>query len=328
MEKKVSLKDRILKLLENQKGINVSGEEMANVFEVSRTAVWKVIKDLKEQGYKIDAARNKGYMLSKENDFLSEEKINLFLKEKGKIEKIHIFKEIDSTNNEAKKMAINGATHGTVVLAEKQTKGRGRRGNKEFYSPANSGIYMSVILRPNLSMEDITLITTATSVAICRAIENLLKLNPKIKWINDIYLNDKKVCGILTEGVTDFETGTIETVILGVGINFNTDDFPEEIKEKAGSLTNQKIPKVSRNRLIAEILKEIFKIMETIQDRKYLAEYREKSWIIGDMIEVITSEERYRAKAIDIMDDGALQIEREDGRVENLISGEISILKK
>ncbi|MGL6130516.1 MAG: biotin--[acetyl-CoA-carboxylase] ligase [Fusobacteriaceae bacterium] len=328
MEKKVSLKDRILKLLENQKGINVSGEEMANVFEVSRTAVWKVIKDLKEQGYKIDAARNKGYMLSKENDFLSEEKINLFLEEKGKIEKIHIFKEIDSTNNEAKKMAINGATHGTVVLAEKQTKGRGRRGNKEFYSPANSGIYMSVILRPNLSMEDITLITTATSVAICRAIENLLKLNPKIKWINDIYLNDKKVCGILTEGVTDFETGTIETVILGVGINFNTDDFPEEIKEKAGSLTNQKIPKVSRNRLIAEILKEIFKIMETIQDRKYLAEYREKSWIIGDMIEVITSEERYRAKAIDIMDDGALQIEREDGRVENLISGEISILKK
>ncbi|MGL5964875.1 MAG: biotin--[acetyl-CoA-carboxylase] ligase [Fusobacteriaceae bacterium] len=328
MEKKVSLKDRILKLLENQKGINVSGEEMANVFEVSRTAVWKVIKDLKEQGYKIDAARNKGYMLSKENDFLSEEKINLFLKEKGKIEKIHIFKEIDSTNNEAKKMAINGATHGTVVLAEKQTKGRGRRGNKEFYSPANSGIYMSVILRPNLSMEDITLITTATSVAICRAIENLLKLNPKIKWINDIYVNDKKVCGILTEGVTDFETGTIETVILGIGINFNTDDFPEEIKEKAGSLTNKKIPKVSRNRLIAEILKEIFKIMETIQDRKYLAEYREKSWIIGDMIEVITSEEKYRAKAIDIMDDGALQIEREDGRVENLISGEISILKK
>ncbi|MGL4403028.1 MAG: biotin--[acetyl-CoA-carboxylase] ligase [Fusobacteriaceae bacterium] len=328
MEKKISLKDKILKFLESEKGKCISGEEMADIFSVSRTAVWKVIKNLKEQGYKIEAGTNKGYVLSKENDFLSEEKIRTALGEDKKIQEIHIFKELDSTNNEAKKMAMSGAPSGTLVLAEKQTKGRGRRGNKEFYSPANSGIYMSLILRPNLSMEDITLITTATSVGICRAIEKIFPIKPQIKWINDIYLEDRKVCGILTEGVTDFETGTIEAVILGIGINFNTDDFPEEIKKKAGSLMSGKISQVSRNTLIAEVTKEIFKIMDTIQDREYLKEYKERSWVIGNMIEVITPEETYRAKALDIEENGALVVERENGKTEKLISGEISILKK
>lgn len=327
MEKKIGLKDKILKLLEKEKGKSISGEEMADVFSVSRTAVWKVIKTLKEQGYKIEAGTNRGYLLSQENDFLSEEKIRTALGENEKISQIHIFKTIDSTNNEAKKMAMNGAPSGTLVLAEEQTDGRGRRG-RDFYSPANSGIYMSMVLRPKLSMEDITLITTGTSVAICKAIENLFSLKPQIKWINDIYIEDRKVCGILTEGVTDFETGTIEAVVLGIGVNFNTDNFPVEIEKKAGSLMTEKVCEVSRNQLVAEIYKEIFKIMETIQDRKYLEEYRERSWILGEVVEVITPEERYRAKALDILENGALVVERENGEIENLISGEISILKK
>lgn len=327
MEKKIGLKDKILKLLEMEKGKIISGEEMANLFSVSRTAVWKVIKNLKEQGYKIESGTNSGYTLSEENDFLSEEKIRLALGKNRKISQIHVFKSIDSTNNEAKKMAMSGALDGTLVVSEEQTQGRGRRG-KDFYSPANSGIYMSLVLRPKLSMEDITLITTGVSVAICRAIENLFPLKPQIKWINDIYIEDRKVCGILTEGVTDFETGTIEAVILGIGVNFNTDNFPQDIQKKAGSLLSEKISKVSRNDLIAEIAKEVFRIMENIQDRTYLNEYRERSWVIGNMVDVITPEETYRAKALDILESGALVVERENGKIENLISGEISILKK
>lgn len=327
MEKKISLKDKILKLLENSKGQNISGEEMANIFSVSRTAIWKVIKSLKEQGYKIESVTNRGYALSRENDFLSEERVREFLGDL-KVADIQVFKTIDSTNNEAKKLAANGAPDKTIVLAEEQTNGRGRRG-RDFYSPANSGIYMSLILRPNLSLEDMTLITTGTSVAICHAIEKLFPAKPQIKWINDIYLEDKKICGILTEGVTNFETGMIEAVVLGIGINFNTDDFPKELKVKAGSLLSTKISEISRNKLVAEVIREIFKIMETIQDRTYIQEYKKRSWIIGNMIEVLTPEESYRAKALDILDNGALVVCREDsGKIENLISGEISILKK
>lgn len=327
MKKKISLKDEILKLLENQKGKNISGEEIARLFDVSRTAVWKVIKNLREQGYKIESLTNRGYVLSKENDFLSEEKISGYLEGFSPKIKIRVLKSIDSTNNEAKRMAMNGAEDWTLVVAEEQTHGRGRRG-RNFYSPAHSGIYMSLILKPALSLEDITLITTGTSVAICRAIENLFDLKPQIKWINDIYIENKKICGILTEGVTDFETGGIEAVVLGIGINFSTDNFPEEILEKAGSLMVTKISQVSRNELAAQIVKEIYRVMENIQNREYLDEYRERSWILGEMIDVITPEETYRAKALDIRENGALVVEHEDGSIETLISGEISILKK
>lgn len=327
MKEKIDLKSKVLNLLEENKGKNISGEEIGNILNVSRTAIWKIIKNLKEQGYKIESVTNKGYALSEENDFLQEEKIVNYLKECKEFSQVKIFKTIDSTNNEAKKMAMNGASSGTLILAEEQSQGRGRRG-REFYSPANSGIYMSLILKPKLSVEETTLITTGASVGICRAMEKLFQVTPKIKWINDIYVGDKKVCGILTEGVTDFESGSIEAIILGIGINFNTSDFPQELKEKAGSLSKEKISKVSRNELISQIVIEIFKILEEIPERKYLKEYKERSWILGSYVEVLTSSETYTAKALDISEDGSLIVLREEGKLEYLNSGEISILKK
>ncbi|MGL6166876.1 MAG: biotin operon repressor, partial [Fusobacteriaceae bacterium] len=139
MKEKITLKNKVLKLLEEHKGKNISGEEIAGIFNVSRTSVWKVIKNLKEQGYKITSVTNKGYVLSEENDFFSQEKIVNSLKECNEFSEVQIFKTLDSTNNQAKKMAIEGASSGTLILAEEQTNGRGRRG-REFYSPANSGI--------------------------------------------------------------------------------------------------------------------------------------------------------------------------------------------
>ncbi|MGL5125640.1 MAG: biotin--[acetyl-CoA-carboxylase] ligase [Fusobacteriaceae bacterium] len=327
MKEKITLKNKVLKLLEEHKGKNISGEEIAGIFDVSRTSVWKVIKNLKEQGYKITSVTNKGYVLSEENDFFSQEKIVNSLKECNEFSEVQIFKTLDSTNNQAKKMAIEGASSGTLILAEEQTNGRGRRG-REFYSPANSGIYMSLILKPNFSMEEIPLITTGACVAVCRAIEKLFQVSPKIKWINDIYLDDKKVCGILTEGVTNFESGSIESVILGIGINFNTMDFPGELKKKAGSILNEKTQRVSRNDLVSEIVLEIFKVLEEIPERKYLAEYKERSWVLGSYVEVLSSNRNYTAKALDISEDGALIVIDEFGKLEYLNSGEISILKK
>lgn len=327
MKEKFSLKNKILNLLEEYKGKNISGEEIANLFNVSRTSVWKVIKNLKEQGYKIESITNKGYILSEENDFLSQEKIVSLLKSCEDFSQVHIFKSLDSTNNEAKKMAVNKAPSGSLILSEEQTAGRGRRG-KDFFSPANSGIYMSLILRPQLSVEDITLVTTGASVAVSRAIEKLFNLTPKIKWINDIYIDDKKVCGILTEGVTDFESGNIEAIILGIGINFNTMNFPEELKKKAGSLILEKISKISRNTLISQIVIEIFKVLDEIPKREYLQEYKERSWILGNKIEVLGANETYKAKALDINEKGELIIALENGEIKTLLSGEVSIIKE
>ncbi len=229
--------------------------------------------------------------------------------------------ETTSTNDLAKEYARGGEGEGTVVVALHQSQGRGRIG-RSFFSPAEVGIYMSVILRPKFTGEEGLLITSFSSVAVCRAINKVCQAKPKIKWVNDVYLNNKKVCGILTESVID--NGKVKYVILGIGINVNGMDFPEEISPIATSIEKETGEKQDKEALLIEIIKELDNLYENYQKGEFLKESRELSCVLGKEIKVIRGNESYTAKAIDIDDSGRLIVEK-NGEKEALGSGEISI---
>ncbi len=321
----MSTKSLILQILESKRNTYISGEELAQQLQISRSAIWKSMNELKKEGYQIISVTNKGYCLSDKTDILSIEGMGLFLKNND-IGLIHIFKSVDSTNHIAKKMALEQAPHGTVILTEEQTAGRGRMG-RSFYSPAGSGIYMSFILRPNLTNDNSVLITTAAAVAVARAIEQVTQIHAEIKWVNDIYINGKKVCGILTEALTDFESGNIESIILGIGINFNTavSAFPKSVQNKVGSLFIEKPANITRNQVAAAVIHHVMTICKDLQNRLFIAEYKNRSIILGKEIEVIRGYTSETAVAIDITENGGLVIKKPNGFTETLNSAEISI---
>ena len=225
----MSTKSKLLEVLEANKGGYISGEELAAKLEVSRTAVWKAVKNLREEGYQIRAVTNKGYALEEENDILSSEGIRQWLHHKGA--EVEVWKEIPSTNQRLKQAAVEKKLpSGSFVAAESQNAGKGRRG-RTFYSPKGSGLYLSVLLYPSKTAHESLEITAAAAVAVCRAVEKCCGVSLGIKWVNDLYLGEKKVCGILTEAVTDFETGDIEFVVVGIGLNLYEpkEGFPKEI---------------------------------------------------------------------------------------------------
>jgi BirA family biotin operon repressor/biotin-[acetyl-CoA-carboxylase] ligase len=332
----MSTRANVLKTLEENKGLTVSGEELASRLNISRAAVWKAIQELRREGYRIDAITNKGYCLAPESDVLSAEGILPHVKAPFTADRIHVFKTLESTNLTAKKMALDGAAAGTVVVAEEQTKGKGRMG-REFFSPPAGGIYMSLILEPRFDTAKSVLITTAASVAVCRAIENITGISCRIKWVNDIYLGEKKICGILTEAVTDFESGRIDHIVLGIGINYSTarNAFPEELSGIAGSLFEETAEaETSRNRLIAEVINQVLAINEGLEAREFIQEYKARSFVLGKEILVIPTagpgKERdltagVPGTAVDIDENGGLVVRYRDGSVQTLSSGEISI---
>lgn len=317
----MGLKHEVLRLLEENRESYLSGQEIANRLAFSRTAVWKAIHSLKEEGYQIHAVSNKGYQLDISCDLLSSEGIHAYLAEDLKQLPIYVYQQIGSTNTEAKQQALNGAPHGTIILAEEQTQGRGRLGRK-FYSPKGTGIYMSIILRPQLHLNQAIQVTTTVAVAICRVIEKLTNQNPHIKWVNDIYLGKQKICGILTEAVTDFESGQVEFIILGIGLNVNTVDFSADLHEIAGSLN----PKdVTRNQLCAHLLNELFSLFSKLNDPQVLEEYKSKSNVLGNWITFMKNQESYEAFAEDINEQGGLVVRLKNDEKMILNSGEISI---
>ncbi|MBP3916446.1 MAG: biotin--[acetyl-CoA-carboxylase] ligase [Clostridium sp.] len=320
------LKSKVLKVLEENKGKTVSGAEMAKTLNLSRTSIWKAINSLRDDGYTINAVTNKGYSLADNTDLISKEGISLYLNKDFSNVDIYIYKTTSSTNEVAKKLALSGAKHGTVVISEEQTQGKGRMG-RSFYSPANTGIYMSIILRPTLTAMDSVLITTSSSVAICDAIHKVTGIECQIKWINDIYINNKKIGGILTEASTNFESGTIDYLILGIGINFNNpkDNFPDDLKEIADSLYNGNSNGINRNILCAEILNNILSIIPKIKDYNFISEYKKRSIILNQEIMYTSGGIYSKGRAIDINNDGSLVIKHDDGSIKILNSGEISI---
>ena len=322
----MSVREEVKKLLEANRDKSLSGQEIAEQIGVTRAAVWKAVNTLKQEGYRIEAVNNRGYRLLEESDILSPEGIKLELDEKYRNYKIDVYKTIDSTNQEVKRQALEGAGQGLVVLAEQQTMGKGRRG-RSFYSPAGTGIYMSVLFRPYPQQsKDGVLVTTAASVAICRAIRKVLNEEPQIKWVNDVYFRGKKVCGILTEAVSDFESGQIDTVVVGIGINYHVpeDGFPEEIRGIAGSVcTDENM--IPRNSLVAAVLNELFAIYEKLSEREYMEDYRRWSNVIGKDVRFTSGDGWMDAKALDIDDNGGLLVQLDNGEKKTLRTGEITL---
>ena len=253
--------------------------------------------------------------MSQINDILNAD----FLKEKlGEGIKVYYYPSVDSTNNQAKKLLNEEKKSKMLIVAETQTNGRGRQG-KSFFSPALTGIYMSFVFHPETDFASSLTVTTAACVAVCRAIEKLTDLRPEIKWVNDVYLNGKKICGILCEAINDYETKTVKSVIVGIGVNISTADFPDCV-ENAASLGVD----VKRADLIAEITKELEKVVYCDYN-SFIDFYRAHSMIIGKEIVFIENKTEYYAKAVAIENDGALTVQLESGETKTLRSGEISI---
>lgn len=320
----MSVKNEVLHILESNKGKTISGQELADILEVSRTAVWKAINSLKDEGYSIQAISNKGYSLSISSDVLSAEGIKLYLNEEFKNIPITTYKTVESTNTEAKLLAVQNAKHGTTIIAEEQTRGRGRFG-RDFFSPSETGIYMSIIIKPELNIENSVLITTAAAVAVCQAIDKLTGVLPRIKWVNDIFIGDRKVCGILTEAVTNFESGMMDNVVVGIGVNVKTknEDFPLELQDTAGSIFIENKSFI-RNQLTAEIINNLLKISDNLEDRSFMQTYKQRSMILGEHILYKKNNNWYEGYALDIDNSGGL-IVYTNGQQITLNSGEVSI---
>lgn len=324
----MNTKKRILELLENHRGESISGEYMAGMLKVSRNAVWKAIRELRKEGYRIDAVTNKGYCLSEDNDIISPQGIKPFLTGNGRMcaEKMHIYKTLESTNKTAKEMAIAGAGHGTTVIADCQTSGRGRY-SRNFFSPSG-GLYLSMILRPEvLRFQNTTAVTAFAAVSVCEAIEAVSGKEPMIKWVNDIFMDDKKVCGILTEAVTDFESGNLQWIVLGVGINVSIrrEEFPPELRDVAASVYPEGGNPGVRNRLCAEIINRIAGFAVLPEEKEIFDKYKKRLMMLGKKITVMQGQTIYKATALDMDSAGRLIIEKENGETVSLSSGEIRI---
>ena len=325
----MSTKNRILELLEQQRGESISGEHLAGILSISRNAVWKAVKELQKEGYNIVAVTNKGYCLSDENDIVSIPGIRPFLSEKSQpyVKKIQTYKSLESTNKTAKEMAVAGAEHGTVIISDCQTMGRGRY-SRNFFSPAGGGLYMSIVLRPEvLHFENPTSVTAFAAVSVCEAIESISKKTPKIKWVNDIFIDRKKVCGILTEAVTDFESGGLEWIVLGIGINvyIRAEDFPGDLQSLATSIySDERMPGV-RNKLSAEIINRILGFETSPSETEIFEKYKKRLMMLGKEITVNQNRMEYKATAIDVDSVGHLIVKNENGEIITLSTGEIRI---
>lgn len=321
------MKEKILKLLKEKNGDFLSGQEISEQFGVSRTAVWKDINALKNQGYEIESVSKKGYRLISSPDILTYEEIEPLLNTKFIGRKIRYFDSIDSTNVKAKELANDGEADGAVVISEEQTMGKGRLG-RSFISPKGKGIWMSIILRPEIEPQSASIITQIAAAAVNSAAAEM-EIKTQIKWPNDIIVNDKKVCGILTE--MNAELTNINYVIIGIGININVDeeDFTEEVRKKAGSFKTETGKSIDRKKFLAAFLNNFEELYESFivnnNIKKTIKICRDNSVLIGKEINVIKRGNAVKAKALDINDEGLLIVEYESGKTENLISGEVSI---
>lgn len=318
-------KYKILEILRNREGEYISGEILSEQLNISRTAVWKGIHSLKEKGYKIEGINNKGYrFLEDAVDNISKYEIEKKLADNKLWNNVYCFETIDSTNNYAKK-DIEKLFHGDIIIADEQLKGRGRM-DKVFYSPKESGIYMTFILKENIFPDSIKLLSLGISNAVCRAIEEETGIIPELTW-NDIRVGEKKVCGILTEYSIEVETGKAEYLIVGIGINVNNTEFPKELRDKVTSLRIFSGQEINRKNLIISILNEIEKIVQNkkyiSQRKKILYEYMERTKLLNKKVEVKVIDKKIIGTVRGINDRGGLIIIKENGRKEIIYNGEL-----
>ena len=316
----------ILEMLRLSTGY-ISGQQISTEFGITRSAIWKHIRDLRKTGYVIDAVPNKGYHLAESPDLPSEEEIHCFLSTRTIGERVIFHREIDSTNSVAMLLASDGAPHGTVVTSDSQTDGRGRR-DRDWFSPPGCNLYMSVILRPSVSPMEASQIPVISVIAVIRALEHLNTGLPfQIKWPNDILCHGKKVCGILCEMKSDMDQ--VHHVVVGIGINVNVTSMDPCISDIATSLKLETDQEYSRTWLSASLLEELDKIyLEWLQERnlkKYIEEWETYSILIGRSVTIETPSETIVGVATGLSDDGALMLELTSGAVRKVYGGDAHI---
>ena len=343
----MTTKEKVLNILLNNNNSQISGEMLAEKCGVSRAAIWKAINTLRGDGFQIEGTTNGGYIVKNEVDAFNKELFTQYFYSSFPSftnSNIECFSEIDSTNTYAKRLlASNGSFrdskgeltpfglkyNNSIIIAESQTEGRGRLG-RTFYSPKKTGIYLSIIYSPKGGITEPSRLTAFSAVAVKRAIKKLYNIDAKIKWINDIFVNNKKVCGILTEGFTNFETGTIEAAIIGIGINIedNEEFFPKELQNVAGGILKTSDNKVGRCKLGAQVAGEVLQVLNE-DPEKVMDEYKEGSFIIGKVVEIHPvigdDSKNYNAQVIDIDHKASLVVKMENGEIKTLSSGEISL---
>lgn len=321
-----TMKRKILDMLKESRNEFVSGQYISDELGISREAVHKYMNQIKNEGYTVEAVSRKGYRLVSVPDLLTYEEIKKNLHTKYMGRKIVYFDTIDSTNIKAKALAASGESEGTVVIAETQVFGRGRLG-KNWTSPKYKGIWMSVILKPDIEPVHAAKVTLAGAAAVQKTMMNM-GIHSKIKWPNDLVLNNKKICGILTE--MNCELNKINYIIIGSGINVNIDtcDFTEEIRNTATSLKIETGKTFSRQEIAADIMNNFEMFYDEFKNEgsiKHSVELcRENSALLGEDIKIINAGKETKAKALDINDKGELVVKYEDGKIGNIIAGEVS----
>ena len=319
------MKSKILNILKDNKNSFISGEKISDKFGISRAGVWKHINSLKEEGYEIQSISRKGYRFISAPDILNYNEIQKYLDTEFIGRDIRYFQSIDSTNKRAKELAYN-LKEGTVLISEEQTLGKGRIG-REWISPKGKGIWMSIVLKPRLEPHKVSGVTQIGAAAIYMALEKM-GVNSKIKWPNDILINDKKISGILTEMTG--ELNRVDYIIMGIGLNANLDekDIPIDLRHKATSIKLEKDGAIDRKRLTAYILNEFEKFYIAFKEDGDISEaidiLKENSAVLEKEIRVINGKKERTGIAKDINKDGELVVDFESG-LENISSGEVSI---
>ena len=336
-----STKDAVLACLADQHDY-VSGEILSKRIGVSRAAVNGAVKALRGEGFVIDSVTNRGYLLRDMPDLLSVGLIAKGLRRScgrgtsfeaafSRMHTVHVFDEADSTNRILSQLALENAPDGTVVIADAQTKGRGRLG-RSFSSPKGLGLYFSYLIRPEAGAADLfswTSLTSRTAVCVCDAIETVSGVRPHIKWVNDLYMDGKKICGILTQTDMEPESGHIASIVIGIGINVHetSADFPKELRELAGSVFSATGMHILRAHLAAEMIAALDRLRDTFpgEDAACFAKYVEDSLLPGTDIDVISGGKSRAARALSIEQDYGLRVRYENGSEEVLHGGEVSI---
>ena len=320
----MTTKQQLLELFEANREVYFSGEEIAVRLKLSRTAVWKAVSALRGEGYEIFAASGRGYCLSAKNDIISEQGIKKYLKNPER--EITVLARTSSTNAVARELAAAGAAEGSAVIAGEQDAGRGRMG-RGFFSPPGTGIYLSLLLRPaGFSAQRTVKITTIAAVAMCEAIEAVSPEHAGIKWVNDIFVRGKKVCGILTEASFGLEDGAAEYAVLGAGVNVYVPEggFPPELSEVAGAVLERRRDDI-KNRLAAEFINRFDEYYFRQDGKAYSEKYRQRSLVTGRRVKVITPAGSEEALALGIDEECRLLVKYDDGSTRALSSGEISV---
>lgn len=322
------MKEDIIRALKQNVNKYISGEQLSELLGVSRTAVWKWINQLKAEGYIIESQTKLGYKLIGSPGTLFSYEIEPYMNTKLIGKHIMYFDTLDSTNNEAKRMAEKSFENGTVLIADEQRSGRGRLG-RNWVSPKGKGIWLTIMLKPQIAPKDASKMTIIAALAAIRAIRLVCKVEPKIKWPNDIVLKGKKICGILTE--MNAEMDEIHYLVVGIGVNANLDedDFDETLLDKATSLKEETKSEVDRKILTASILNEFETLyndfIKEVSIEKFFEEYKNSSATIGQQVKLIDRKGETIGFAEDLNIEGQLMVRKEDGVLIEVTSGEVSV---